>query len=89
LAHLTDLAGSSGTGVSMIENSGRNWGLFELIFTPGTYQYLGTQFFRGPSAHGPWTLADASSLLSYKFVKTAPHDYTGGASGGTTVCISP
>jgi hypothetical protein len=95
LARVTDLAGGSGTAVSMVESTakinkpGRNWGLFELIFTPGTYQYLGLQFFTGPAAHGPWTLAGASSLLSYKFVRTAPHDYIGGASSGTTVCISP
>jgi hypothetical protein len=63
--------------------------LIMLIFTPGTYDYLGLQFFTGPSAGGPWTLSTASSLRSYKFVNSAPHDYTGGGSFGTTVCISP
>jgi hypothetical protein len=51
---------------------GRNWGRIELIFTPRTYRYIGLQEFRGPSAHGPWTLGRAASLRSYRFVKTAP-----------------
>jgi hypothetical protein len=37
---------------------------------------------------GPWTLTSATSLRSYKFVKTAPANYTGEASMGTTVCVS-
>ena len=95
LARLADAAGGSGTAVSMIESTpkvnkpGRNWGRFELIFTPRTFQYLGLQQFSGPSAHGPWTLTSATSLRSYTFVKTAPTDYTGGASMGTTVCFLP
>jgi hypothetical protein len=47
------------------------------------------QQFRGPSEHAPWTLTSATSLRSYKFVKTAPANYTGGASIDTTVCVSP
>ena len=88
-------AGGSGTPVSMIESTsriggpGRNWGRFELIFTPRTDQYIGLQQFSGPSAHGPWTLTSAASLRSYKFVKTAPANYTGAASMGTTICVSP
>jgi hypothetical protein len=95
LAHVTDTAGGSGTAVSMIESvprfgsAGRNWGRLELIFTPRTYRYIGLQQFRGPSEHGPWTLTSATSLRSYKFVKTAPANYTGGASMGATVCVSP
>jgi hypothetical protein len=95
LAHLADAAGGSGTAVSMIESvsrigsPGRNWGRFELVFTPRTYRYIGLQLFGGPSGHGPWTLTRATSLRSYKFVKTAPTNYTGGASMGVTVCVSP
>jgi hypothetical protein len=95
LAHLTDAAGGSGTAVSMIESvsrigrPGRNWGRIELVFTPGTYRYIGQQRFNGPSEHGPWTLISATSLRSYEFVKTAPTSYTDGASMGVTVCVSP
>lgn len=95
LAHLNDAAGGSGTAVSMIESvsrigrPGRNWGLIELIFAPRTYRYIGLQQFNGPSEHGPWTLINATSLRSYSFVKTAPTNYTGGASMGVTVCVSP
>jgi hypothetical protein len=95
MAHVTDAAGGSGTAVSMIlstskaGSAGRNWGRIELIFTPRTYRYIGLQEFLGPSAHGPWTLGRAASLRSYKFVTTAPHDYTGGASMDNTVCVAP
>ena len=95
LAHLKDAAGGSGTAVSMVESvsrigrPGRNWGLIELIFAPGTYRYIGVQLFNGPSEHGPWTLINATSLRSYKFVNTAPTNYTNGASMGVTVCVSP
>jgi hypothetical protein len=95
LAHVTSAAGASGTAVSMLESSprigksGRNWGRIELIFAPRTFQYVGMQQWEGPSAHGPWTVINATSLRSYKFVKTAPHNYTGDASMGTTVCVSP
>lgn len=93
LAHLADAAGGGGTAVSMIESVARfgrpTWGLIELIFTPGTYRYLGLQQFSGPSAHGPWTLISATSLRSYEFVNTAPTDYTDHASMGVTVCLSP
>jgi hypothetical protein len=95
LAHLTDAAGATGTAVSMLEStpkigkSGRNWGRIELIFTPRTFRYAGMQQWEGPSEHGPWTVINATSLRSYKFVKTAPHDYTDHASMGTTVCVSP
>jgi hypothetical protein len=97
LAHVADAAGGSGTAVAMvestakIESAGRNWGRFELIFTPGTYQYIGLQSFRGPSARGPWKLSGATSLRSYKFVNTAPRNYTGNASFGSSgaLCFSP
>jgi hypothetical protein len=95
LAHLADAAGGSGIAVSMIESvprvghPGRNWGRIELIFTPRTYQYIGLQQFEGPSEHGPWTMIRATSLRSYRFVKTAPANYTGGAAMGATVCVSP
>lgn len=97
LAHVADAAGGGGTAVSMVESTakivsaGRNWGRFELIFTPGTYQYLGLQSFSGPSAHGPWKLTGATSLRSYKFVKTAPRNYTGNASMGSSgaLCFLP
>jgi len=96
LAHVADAAGGSGTAVSMVESTskivsaGRNWGRLELIFTLRTYQYIGVQQFSGPSARGPWTLASATSLRSYKFVKTAPHNYNGNASmGSDPICVSP
>jgi hypothetical protein len=95
LAHLKDAAGGSGTAVSMIESvsrigrPGRDWGLIELIFAPRTYRYSGLQQFNGASEHGPWTLINATSLRSYSFVKSAPTNYTGGASTGVTVCVSP
>lgn len=96
LAHIADAAGGSGTAVSMVESdaraykAGRYWGKFELIFTPGTYQFLGLQQYSGPAAHGPWKLTSATSLRSYKFVKTAPHNYTGNASmGSADTCFLP
>ncbi|MGO8891481.1 MAG: hypothetical protein ACLQB1_17550 [Streptosporangiaceae bacterium] len=51
--------------------------------------FSGSEQFSGRSEHGPWTLTSATSLRSYRFVKTAPANYTGGASMGTTVCVSP
>jgi hypothetical protein len=90
LAHVADAAGGSGPAVSMAESAGRDWGRHELIFTPGSYRYLGWQQFSGPSAHGPWKLTGATSLRSYKFVKTAPRNYTGNASMGSgPICVTP
>jgi hypothetical protein len=98
LAHVTDAAGGSGTAVSMVSRTvgvpkeisrGRNWGRTELIFTPGTYRYVGLQEFLGTSARGPWTLGRATTLRSYKFVKTAPSSFTGGAYVDWTLCVAP
>jgi hypothetical protein len=94
LAHVTDAAGGSGTAVSMILGSAQAgsagaWGRTELIFTPRTYRYVGLQEFLGPSERGPWTLSRAASLRSYKFVTTAPANYTDGASMDRTLCVAP
>ena len=94
LAHVTDAAGGSGTAVSMIlgiaqAGSAGAWGRTELIFTPRTYRYVGLQEFLGPSARGPWTLGRATSLRNYKFVTTAPANYTDDASMDKTLCVAP
>jgi hypothetical protein len=75
IPHVTDYAGRPGMAVAMTIDGQRN----ELIFDPGTYQYLGSQTVLTQSVPGlpAGTVVQAIALLKTAVVNTAPKPPTG------------
>ncbi len=75
IPHVTDYAGRPGMAVAMTTGGQRD----ELIFSPDTYQYLGSETVVTQSAPGlpAGTVVQAIALLKTAVVNTAPRAPTG------------
>jgi hypothetical protein len=85
---VTDAAGGHGIAVAMtftVKPGPRT--MYELIFNPRTYRYIGQQQIVMRSAHGPGTLLSATTLINSKVVSAAPTDYTNNSTEGITTCV--